>query len=284
MIKNLKLFFKNFVYSGQLFPLGAVSIIFASASMLNIRTTWDCLAIIYLGIYIPYLFNRYKEIETDYLTNPERTKFFQKNIKHIPFVILFLTLLLVIVFFTYSNRLPVIIFGALLLVFSILYTVFLKQLTKKIPGFKNIFIGLVWALLVIFLTAYYQYPVNLAVILIYIFIFMRCFMGTSFYDIKDIESDGKQKLLTLAIIFGKEKLLKFLQLVNVFSSLPILWGVYAGLLPFFSLTILLLIPITSYLLNILGKEEKNISFLSEILIGAEKFSWAIIILIAKLLC
>mgnify|MGYP001562821980 CR=1 FL=1 len=72
--KILKTIWKEFVYGGHLLSLGAASIVFTSAILLEIKITWDCLLVVYLGAQIIYLYNRYKEFKKDSLTNPENIK------------------------------------------------------------------------------------------------------------------------------------------------------------------------------------------------------------------
>ena len=280
--KFLKLIQNEIIYGGHLLSLGAVSIVFTSAILLNIKITWDCLVIVYLGIYSAYLFNRYKEIKIDFSTNLERTLYLQKHIKYIPFVIFFCALLMIVIL-VFFNKTSVIIFGLILFLISLLYSIFLKEFTKKIIGFKNYFVSLMWTLLIIFLSLYYSFPLNLSLVLILIFVYLRCFIDTNFYDIKDIESDKKENLLTLTVIFEKEKLLQFLNLINILALLPIILGVYLGLFPVFSLMLLFIIPITFYLLKKLEIKKINIAYFSEIAIGIEKISWLLLILLGSFL-
>lgn len=270
------------VYGGQLISIGAISVVFTAAILLGIKITWDCLIIIYLGIHSAYLYNRYKELKVDFLTNPKRTQYLKKNIRHIPLIIFFYTFLL-IVGLMYSGRTQVIIFGTVLFLFGLSYSVFFKELTKKIIGFKDFFVALSWASLIIFLAVYYSFPLNLSIILVLIFVCLRCFIGTSFYDVKDIESDKREKLLSLAVVFGKKKLFRFLNLINILTFLPIIFGIYLGLFPMFSLILFFTIPITSYFLKKLESEKENIAYLSEIAIGMEKISWSVLILLGNFL-
>ena len=278
MTKILKAIWNELIYGGHLLPLGAVSIVYTSAVLLGIKITWDCLIVVLLGMEAAYLYNRYKELDIDSLTNLDRVKHLKKNIKYIPFLI-FLYIFLTIIFLIYFNKLSIAIFGFIIFVTSLLYTVFFKNWTKKIIGFKDIFIGLIWASLVFFLSLYYSYPFLIPQILIFIFICLRCFMGTSLYDIKDIESDKKEKLLTPAIVFGEKKLMYFLKIINILSLTPIVIGVFLGIFPKFSLMLLFLILFSFYFFEKAEKEKINIAYLSEIAIGVEKLSWSLLILI-----
>lgn len=272
----------EFVYGGHIFALGATSVVLVSAILLDIKITLDFLVIVYLITYIVYLYNRLKEFKKDYLTNSDRTKHIRLYIKYVPFIVFSSTLIIIVILFYFGNFLSI-VFGLSIFLLGILYSLFFKEITKKIVGFKNFYVALVWSLLVMFLAVYYSFSLNLSIFFIFIFIFFRCFISTSFYDIKDIESDKKDNLLTLAIVFGKEKLIKLLNVINVLTLIPIIFGVYLQLLPKFSLMFFFTIPITFYILKEIKNSKANIAYLSEVVVGIEKISWIILILLGNFL-
>jgi hypothetical protein len=83
----LKFLWQEFIYGAHLLALGAGAIIVSSTLLLNIKISWDYPLIIYLTAYTAYLFNRYKEIDKDIFTNPERTHHLKKYIKYVPLII-----------------------------------------------------------------------------------------------------------------------------------------------------------------------------------------------------
>lgn len=281
----LRFLWEELVYGGHLISLGSVSVIFTCATLLKIAITWDFLIISYFITYTIYLYNRYKEIKKDFLTNPQRTQHISKYIKHIPFIIFCCILMIIGMLLYFGKSLFILYFGLLIFLLGLFYTIFFKNFTQQIIGFKNLYVAFIWVLLsVFFLSFYYYFPLNLSLILISIFVFLRCFVGTSFYDIKDIESDRKEKLLTLAIILQKRKLIKFLKLVSVLSFLPIIIGIYIKLFPLFSLMLLFVIPVQFYFFNKINIQKANFPYLSEIALGTEKILWTFFILLGKTLC
>lgn len=280
--KIAKLLWDELIYGGHLLSLGAVSAIFTSAILLDIKITWDCLAVVYLGTHSIYLYDRYKELKKDRLTNPERTNHIKKYYNKIPLIIIcyiaiFIGILL------YFNKIHTSSLALFLLFMGLLYAVFFKKITEKIIGFKNFFVAFMWALLVVFLAIYYSYPLNLSLLLVLIFVYLRCFIGTNFYDIKDIQADKKEHLLNLSIILKPKTLIRFLNLINILSLFPIIIGVYLKLLPVFSLVLFLIIPLNFYFLKKIENAKKNIAYLSEIAIGTEKIFWSLFILLGKFL-
>lgn len=284
MTKIVKLAWNEFIYGGHLLSLGAVSIVFTSALLLEIKITWDCLLVVYLGMHSAYLYNRYKEFHKDYETNPERTNHFKKNINKLPIVIVFLSTLLALILILNNNP-KVLFLGLILFSISLLYSKGkgFKSLTQRVPGFKNLFVALMWGTLPLFLVFYYSFPITPSLFLLIIFVFLRFFINTSSFDIKDIESDKKDGLLTLAIVLSRNGLVRFLNILNLFSSIPIIIGVYFGYFPSHSLLLVIFVNVyTFYFLKIINKKEKEQISLYNVIIDAELLLWSGFIVLGKI--
>ena len=267
----------EFVYGGHLLSFGAVSIVYAASILLDIRITWDFLLVVYLGTESVYLYNRFKEYKVDFLTNPERTEHIKKYVKYIPFII-FLMTFSAIVIVVYFNKISALTFGLLLLIIGLLYSLFFKKITEKIIAFKSFFISLMWSLLVLFLAIYYSAPINLALFLFSVFVFLRFFVSVSFFDIKDIKTDKQEGLKTLAVVLKQSTLWQFLSIIAILAVLPLIIGVYLRVLPISSLMLFLTIPYTFFYFKQL--ENKNISpyFLYNVIVDGEFIFWPFFVL------
>jgi len=267
----------EFVYGGHLLSFGAVSIVYTASILLDIRITWDFLLVVYLGTESVYLYNRFKEYKVDFLTNPERTEHIKKYVKYIPFII-FLMTFSAIVIVVYFNKISALIFGLLLLIIGLLYSLFFKKITEKIIAFKSFFISLMWSLLVLFLAIYYSAPINLALFLFSVFVFLRFFVSVSFFDIKDIKTDKQEGLKTLAVVLKQSTLWQFLSIIAILAVLPLIIGVYLRILPISSLMLFLTIPYTFFYFKQL--ENKNISpyFLYNVIVDGEFIFWLFFVL------
>ena len=262
--------------------LTGVGIIFTAAAMLSIKITWDFLLVVYLGTESVYLYNRFKEYKVDFLTNPERTAHIKKYVKYIPFIIFSMSFsaIAIVIFF---NKISALILGLLLLILGLFYSVFLKNITQKIIGFKGFFVSLCFTSLVLCLIVYYASPLTYSFFVVVIFVFLREIINPNFCDIKDVESDKKERLLTLAVVMGKEKLIYLLGLINIFSAVPLLLGIYLDLIPKFAIMLLLTIPYSFYYLKKSKEEKINYNLLYNILPDGEYFLWLIFISLGKLL-
>lgn len=280
----LNLIWNEFIYGGHLQSLGAASIVFVSGILLEIQVTWDILFIIYLIFYTAYLFNRFKEIKIDYLTNPGRTKHFRTYINRTP-IILSLVIFIAIGSLIYFSNFWALIFGLLLIFFGFLYTTFFKKLTKKIALLKNLYVATFFSLLVFFLIVYYSQPLTnvliINVLILIIFIYFKALIMQFFLDIKDIETDKKERLLTFPVIFGKEKTLNILKVISILATIPILLisSLYFNIFPKSVLMLILTIPFNFYCFRL----ARNKKYFGYILAGGEFILWSILILIGEVI-
>ncbi len=281
MIKKiLKSIWKEFIFGGHFQSLGAVSIILVSGILLNIRITWHGLVIIYLIFYPLYLYNRYKEINIDATTNPERTQHFKKYLKWMP-IILYTVIILAVAGLAYFNNIQTLVFGLLLLIFGLLYTTVFKKITRKIAFFKNFYVALFFATLVFFAVVYHSETLTIAALLFFLFVYFKSVMMQIFLDIKDIESDKKDALITLPVKFGKKKIFNILKTISLLTTIliPILFSIFWPIFPKSILFLLFTIPFNFYCF----KKAKEQKYFAYILGSGEFVLWLILILIGEVI-
>ena len=267
---------REFVYGGHILSFGAISITFTSATLLSIPVSWDFLLIVYLIVYTVYSYDRFKGFKQDLLTNHDRSEHIKKYIKYVP-VIIPSSILVIVGMLLYFGNQSSLIFGFFLVSFGLLYNPFFKKLTRKIVGFKSFYVSFVWASLVIFLVFYYSFSLNLAVLSLSLFIFLRWLINTIFFDIKDIKSDKKNCLKTLPALLGKMRVLSYLHIINIFSIVPIIIGVFKNLLPPYALFLLVFYFYSFYYLQKAKDEKANIHNLSYVMVDGEYLLWLIIL-------
>ncbi|OYT58315.1 hypothetical protein B6U70_00945 [Euryarchaeota archaeon ex4484_162] len=202
--------------------------------------------------------------------------------KYLPPLTIFYEITYFIVLFYFGNRISL-FFGGLLMLFGLLFTERGKKLSKKIVCFKSIYTSFSWSLLTFFTILYHSCQINAAALIFFIFIFLRLMIDTIFFDIKDIESDKKEGLLTLPIIFNNRKnLSNFLVFLNFISFVPIVVGVLTKTLPLFSLFLLPLIFYSLYYIQKAKSRETDIHFLSYILVDGEYYYWPFLLFIGTM--
>ena len=280
--KILKFVWNEFIYGGHLLSLGASSILCSGAIIFNKKVSIPLLIVGYTMAQIVYFYNHYKEIKKDFLTNSERVKHLEKT-KNYFLIICILYCLFFIISLIYLNNLKAILIVLLIIFGGLLFTDFFKNFTKKITGFKNFYVAFFWALLIILAGVFYNIPFDLSLFLLFSFVFLRWLVNTTFFDIKDIESDIKENLKTIPILLGKAKTLNYLHIINIFSFLLIIISIYKNILPLFSLSLLVFYFYSFYYLQRAKNERIDVHNLSYIMVDGEYLFWPFILLFGKLI-
>ncbi len=268
---------KEFIYGGHLQSIGISSIVMISSILLRIQITWDCLFIAYLMFYPLYLYNRFKEIEIDYLTNPQRTDHLKAYLNIMPTILLLaiLTLAVTLVYFSNSSTS---IFTLLLVILGIMYTIIFKRITKRIALFKDFYVAAFFASMVFFPTLYYNHELTLSAFVFAGFTYLKALTMQILLDVKDIKTDLKQGLLTFPIVLGKEKTLRVLKIANVIITLAIITiSYYFNIFPKVIMTLILVIPFNFYCIK---QAQKN-NYFGYVLASGEFILWLLLIVIAK---
>ena len=234
----------EFIYSGHLFALGAISVVAMCAILFNIPITWDFLALIYFIFYPIYNYDYSRGASDDLLTNSKRAEHFKKKNKTSS--IIYCSFLITGIISLYYSNFFTMCVSFTILIFGLLYGSYFKLLTKKIVAFKNIYVSFVWALLVVFLFYYYSYPLTSSALLITTFIFVKIFIIQILFDVRDVEGDRKKGLLTVPVVMGNQKEFNLLKNLNGATMLMICYGLYFHLIPIFSFAILLAILYSFY--------------------------------------
>jgi 4-hydroxybenzoate polyprenyltransferase len=279
--KILKSIWDEFIYGSHLISIAGASLGVIASDLLEIELNWIILVMFYLLLQFGFFYNRYKDFKNDFLTNPERTKHIEKYIKQLPIIIFIYALLFIIILFFYGNPASIIL-GVIMLIFSLLYSEIAKEFTKKIFLFKDIAFAGCWVLLVLLLALFFSKPFSLSVILLMLFVFIKIFLSTTLFDIKDTLSDGQQGIKTLPVLIGEEKVYKVLNVGAFIAFVPLGIGIYLRLFPFYVLGLLLTIPYTIFYLFESKKKKINPIILHYFLIGSEFNFYLVFLFLSKL--
>jgi 4-hydroxybenzoate polyprenyltransferase len=271
---------EEFIYGGHLIACATSALALSTMILFGVTFRWEFILIIYLGALCIYNYDHYKEIDNDSLNNFKRTNHLKKYKK-------FHTQILAIYgigFFTllfYFGTLESIVFGGLLLLSSLLYTNKVKKHTEKLIGFKNFYTAFSFALLTIFTAIYCSYQLNWLLFTFFLIVFFNVLIDTSFCDIKDMETDKKQNLLTLPLYFGKQKFLSLLHLFNFILFGLLLIAIVIQILPIFSIFLIFSTLFTFYYVQKAKNSKTDISSLSNLMVDGGHLSWPIVLFIGK---
>jgi 4-hydroxybenzoate polyprenyltransferase len=274
----------EFIYGGHLVSLGAPAYVLSVSMLMGIEPLKGLLLITYLMPLIVYNYNYFGEMDLDASTNPERVHYIKSKMAVYPYIIVAYILILVAALCLYTNW-GLIEFAAILVIGGILFTVVLKDFTKKIPLFKNAYTALIWAFGGTFTLVFYMsLPVGWFFILVFAFMYMRSIANVIFFDLKDMEGDAARGLKTLPAMVGKKRTIRFLYVFNVIGFIPLLAGIYIGAIPVFGLALL---PLMAYSFYYLRRAETagdiELRAVSYTLADAEFLMWPVLLIMGQIL-
>ncbi|MEI7917830.1 MAG: UbiA family prenyltransferase [Candidatus Saccharibacteria bacterium] len=266
----------EFVYGGHFHSIGVACLVLSSSIVIGSPAPFSLFVIIYAGVQSGYLYNRYIEYEIDMETNPDRTKHIGRYLNNIPTIIVTLTALIIFLFIRYGNVLSL-LYGLILFIVGLAYSLFIKKITQKIIGLKNYFVALSFSSLLLLYAIYTNHILSVSLWIMLIVILIRVFSNTIFFDLKDIKSDMKEGLKTIPVLLGKKKSYIMLYVLNVLSLLPIIIGIICNIIPIYSSSLLLLALYVVYYLNLARKSNNNIAEISYIYADGEYIVWLLLV-------
>jgi 4-hydroxybenzoate polyprenyltransferase len=222
----------------------------------------------------------HKDIETD----PDKVKYLHKRKEYYKYI-LFFYLLLTAIILVILNNIGLLGYFIIITAGGILYTIVFKELTRTVPGFKSFYVALIWAYHgTFFAVFFYNININILIFIIFTFIFLKSFVNVTFFDIKDIETDNKENLKTLPVIFGKYKTIIILYLLNTLSLILLLYCIYIEILPFYMISLSIFYIYTMYYLY-KGRTAKKAELLkySYIMADSEFILWPFILILGKII-
>ncbi len=267
--KMLISFWKEFIFGGHLFALGAVCVMAMCSLIFGLPIGSDLLLVTYLIFYPIYLYDYTRGADDDLLTNSARAKYLSGN-KKAYIVVAGSFAILTMLFMHFSNSITMLL-GFVVLVLGLLYSSYFKKLTKKIIAFKNFFVSAVWALLVLFFFFYYSIPITVAALIMAGFVFTRMVAIQILFDVRDVEGDRKNGLLTIPVVMGNHREFGLLKCLNIASIALLVFSVFVHVLPLLSLSF---VPVMFYAFGYTKKVRKSMNNYAFYLLAAvEPIIW-----------
>ncbi len=273
--------FSEFIYGSHLSSLGTSAIVLCLLMILDLPIAYQALLIPYLSSQIVYTYNHLSEGSADELSNPERTKHVKKSNSK-AYILLFCYLVLLVLVSLTTNTATILLLSVIVFA-GLIYTFALKDFgARHIMGFKNVYVALFWAMMVLLVPTLFQIPINSQMIYFGSFVFLRIILNTTYFDIKDVVADSKRSLKTFPVVIGRKNTLRMLHIINLLSALPIVIGYFAGQFEInvLALTIFVVYGF-SYLVITRFLKEKNVRLLSYIVADSEYALWPLVFFIAN---
>jgi 4-hydroxybenzoate polyprenyltransferase len=190
--------------------------------LLGLKFNFSLLIIFFITFFV-YNLNRMGIEESDKINYPERVEFALKYGK--------LLLYLSIIFYIFAVLLAF-LYNILVMLLTVLpfFIILLYDRVKKFFLIKSLIIGILWASSVILVAASLN-TFNTTVFSFFLFVFLRDFINSIFFDIRDVSGDKVKGIKTLPVEIGVKKTLFLLKILNIFSGFLLIIFVIFKLLP-----------------------------------------------------
>lgn len=186
----------------------------------------------FLATFNTYGLNKLTDIKEDAINLPERSNTIKKIKPILKFSIAFSFILSMLLGLLINIlTLPILLFPFLLgVIYSARLSKNLPRL-KDISGVKNITIALSWAAGSTFLPVIYLHEKKtILIILIFYFFFLKSYINSILFDVRDVEGDKRSGVRTIPLLLGINKTKNLLIILN---STLIPWLIFSYFQGFF---------------------------------------------------
>ncbi len=270
------------VRSGSILAASSGAIVLANTIVFGAQIDFMIILLAFMLTFSSYHINRIAELEQDGISHPQRTTFIRKH-RLLDFLAILAAAISLYIAFT--RNINTFIFAILPPVVVMLYSFKILRVRrlKDILIIKNVIVAASWALGMFLTASYFELPFTPAVYAMAIFFFLRFFVNTIVFDIRDIVGDTMNRVKTIPIHFGELTTRNYLLIVNTISGLFLLVAISLGYLPFFA-HLLNLITIYGYVYIFLSTDKKTDKhFLCDVIVDGEFLLWPILLIIGKML-
>jgi 4-hydroxy-3-methylbut-2-enyl diphosphate reductase len=228
--------------------LGAGCLSLTASRLRQAPLNWIYFAITFLHIYAMHILNHLLDRGAAEYNDPDRSEFYQRHrsaffFSGIAAVLVSLALALHLGLAPFLFLIALSALG-ILYSFQIVPAVWQRftrmKKIKDLPASKTLSVALGWGAVTTLIPAMAeQQPVNLSLIMIFFVICSFVYISSGLFDILDIQGDmivGKE---TLPIIIGEEKTIRVLKIISLATMAGLSAGVLGGLLPLWSLWLLI---------------------------------------------
>jgi 4-hydroxy-3-methylbut-2-enyl diphosphate reductase len=234
--------------SNLMVALGAGCLSLAPARLQQLPFNWVYFAITFSHIYAMHILNHLLDRGAAEYNDPDRSQFYQKYrstffISGIGAVLFSLALALTLGWVPFFFLAAMSTLG-ILYSFRIVPAVWQRftrmKKIKDIPASKTLSVALGWGGVTTLIPAMAEHqPFSFSLIIIFLVICSFVYIRSGLFDVLDIQGDlivGKE---TLPIIIGEEKTIRFLKRLSLLTMVGLSAGTLGGLLPYWSLWLLI---------------------------------------------
>lgn len=193
--------------------INCLLLVYFSFLLYNINIDINLLFSSFLLTFTVYNFDKLSNVKEDSISLPERTGFVCKY-KKVIFCATVTSYIIALLLSFLKNSLALLIVLFPLCV-GIIYSIKISNFRlKDITGIKNISIAFSWSLTGTFLPLAVSFSNIIQVIFIFYFYFIRVFIGSILFDVRDIEGDRINGVRTIPVFLGLKKTKRLLIILN----------------------------------------------------------------------
>ncbi len=195
----------------------------------------------YLLTFTVYSLDKLSSIKEDSICMEDRAGFIERHKKILTYITV--ASYIIAIYLSFSNYLA--LFAVLFpQVVGIIYSIKISDFRlKDITGVKNIVVALSWAVVGTFLPLENNRRNLIQILLIFCLFFTKLFINTVLFDVRDIEGDSANRVITIPVLLGIGKTRILLLILN---STMISWLIFSYSEGFFQKYLLIIIFAVSY--------------------------------------
>jgi 4-hydroxybenzoate polyprenyltransferase len=277
VIELFRKIFNWIVMSDIYASLIAAGIVLMTAAVLKLTPDPFSIAAVFVTAFAVYALNRQDDGDIDSINIPERTKFVSKQ----GWIALVLSTggFFFLLAFAFMNHMSVFIVMVAVYVLGLFYSFPLLAPLKGILGFsrlkepfgvKNFLVSGMYGLFVLIPVLDAGASITMTVILLFIFVFLRFFIISTVFDMRDVEGDALKRINTIPVILGKDNALKVLHGLNILSLLLIPVGIFEhAISPLFAAMLLATFPFAFYYLEQCRSHNTDMRYLCSVVVEAD---------------
>lgn len=216
--------------------INCLLLVYFSFLLYSISIDLNLLLSSYLLTFTVYSLDKLSSIKEDSICMKERAGFIERHKKILTYVTV--ASYIIAIYLSFSNSLA--LFAVLFPQFiGIIYSIKISDFRlKDITGVKNIVVALSWAVVGTFLPLENNRRNLIQILLIFYLFFTKLFINTVLFDVRDIEGDGANGVITVPVLLGIEKTRILLLILN---STLIFWLIFSYIQGFFQKYLLIII-------------------------------------------
>lgn len=223
LINKVRDFFSFLTVSSLFITITGFSVPFCSFLLYGISVDFGLLFASSFITLAVYSINKLTDVKEDSINLVDRAKFTNKNRHYLIVTIIISSFASLYISLLYSIFAISVIFFPFFI--GLVYSIKIANFRfKDIICIKSISVALAWAALGTFIPVIVHSFDILIISLIFFFIFVKLFINTVLFDIRDIEADLLNNVITIPVFLGINKTKKLLLILN---STLIIWVIFS---------------------------------------------------------